>query len=237
MPAFTVAFTPPDPPASFSATADAKRSAIELRWDAFVGVDFLAYRVFRTIADGERVLLATLTPASTELLVDYLAPIGSSILYEVTIMQTTGAESEPAAAETALAELGWWIVRPGVDAETFRLAHVEGYDDVEPIDEERHAALGRPRKIVVQGERYGKEGTLRLRVAPADRDVIEKLRLVGDLAHAPVLLLKSPFGEIYQVAIGNLGRARGGAGHQVITVPYVEVGPRISDQTPPLGEL
>src|SRR5688500_9095570 len=114
MPTFTATFTPPDPLANFSATADADTSAIRLAWDAFAGTSFLQYRVFRTIADGGRALIATVTPVATTTYVDYLAPIGSSIVYEVTVMQTTGAESEPAAAETALSELGWWISRPGV---------------------------------------------------------------------------------------------------------------------------
>lgn len=230
MPTFTATFTPPAAVTNLSATADVPTSSVTLVWDPSADPAFALYRVFRTLG-GVRSLLREISILNPGPLVDYDAPLQTSVTYDVVVVNLDGIESDPAAVETQLESGGWWIVSPGSPERTFELTYVSGYDDVAPLEDEKFRALGRSRTIVVQGELMGVEGSIRVRVPSWAWSLVPKLRDMSRLSEREFVLLKSPFGEVYRVALGSISRTRAGAGWQEISVPYVEVGDRVSSGT------
>lgn len=228
MPTFSVLLTPPADVLNPSLTADVDTSSVTLEWDPSTDPNFARYIIRRTIGN-ETEELASITDIGTSEFVDYTAPLNSIVTYTIIVENTDDVESAGVALDGVLGDLnGYWLVLAGDAARTFRVLHVSGFDETEPIDEERYRPLGRDRVLVEQGERTGSEGTVSAKIFPTNADLIPRIRDMSDLGEAAGVMLKTPFGDVFRVALGPLRRSRGQAGIQQISFTYTEVGPRES---------
>ena len=80
---------------------------------------------------------------------------------------------------------------------------------------------GRPYKLVEQGLLLGEESDLTMHLLPEDAATMDKLRAA---AVEPGILLKSPYGEVYPVAMGSLTRTRLVGGRQEVRAKVVQIG-------------
>lgn len=228
MPTFLVDLIPAAEVTDPSVTADVETSSVTLSWTPSVGPNLFSTIVRRTIGNVTEEL-AVLTDAGAGGFVDYAAPLNTTVTYEIVTVNTDGVESEGVELDAVLDDLnGYWLVLAGDASRTFRVQHVGGFDETEPIDDERHRPLGRSRVLVQQGERTGSEGSITAKIFPADADVIPRIRELSDLGDVAEVLLKTPFGDVFRVALGEVRRSRLVAGIQSITFGYVEIGKRES---------
>ncbi len=226
MPTFATNFLPPPPPANLEIVGEVAPSRILLTWDATaLGTDFAGYRVYRSLDAGATwTLMLTIGDETAATYSDYEAPLATPLLYQVTVTNLD-FESAPTEAGVQLdTEVGWYLVDPlGNTERTFALAYVVSATSTSPLDEDRFAALGRSRVLPIRGEVLGEDLSVTIDAGPdvAD-DLWRRLKLAQDPS-TDYLLLKSPFGEVFRVALGSISRNRGDAGQQSITVPVVEV--------------
>ena len=223
MPTFSTTFTPPAPPSALTAFADVPASAIRLDWTSTaLGGDFRNYRVSRSLDAGVTfAVIAVITTEATSQYDDYTAPLDLPLTYRVTV-SNLDFESAPAVASSELDVAQWWIVRPGDASLTFRLTYVDDHQKRRSKPQELYRALGRSRPIVVSGDQQGWEGTVRATVPHAYRAMVDRLVAAAALPDEYVLL-KSPFGEVFAVQLGDIDVARGTAGSQTVTFPFTSV--------------
>jgi hypothetical protein len=228
MPTFSVTLVPPADVTDPSITADVPTSSMALSWTPIVDPNFVAYIIRRTIGSTTIELARLLSIGSNEF-TDYTAPLNTIVTYEISTVNTDDVESVGVELDAVLDDTsGYWLVVPEDAEHTFRVQHVAGFEEEEPVQEERHRPLGRDRVLVVQGERTGSEGTLTVKVAPTDLAVVPKIREISDLGAFANVLLKTAFGDVFRVALGSVRRSRLVAGWSQVTFPYVEVGDRES---------
>jgi hypothetical protein len=225
MPTFSTDFVPPDPVTGLTLTADIPSSAMLLEWDATtLGGAFVDYRVYRsTDAGASFELIGVIAIESESAFADYEAPLNVPIVYRVTV-STTDFESDPVEAGSGFNLDEWWLADPTGDvSRTFHLAYVTGWASRSPLERELYTALGRPKRIAVRGERLGEEGTVDIEAYPDNAAALWALLKDAQLHPTEYVLLKSPFGEVYRVTLGDIDRSRLGAGAQAITVPFVQI--------------
>lgn len=225
MPTFTTTFTPPAAPTELVITSNVASSKIELSWQpTLLGIDFARYSIYRSSDLGVtwREIGSNEAEADVEF-DDYEAPLDVPLLYRVSVWNTTGFESDPPAeGSTELDVAAWWLVTPGNDQKTFELRVVTGYDDQQPLQEERYEPLGRDRKLVVMGELLGVEGKIDVDLSREDAALVQMIREASVQA-GEYVLIKSPFGEVFRSHVGQVRRSRGTAARQRVTFEFVEV--------------
>ena len=223
MPTFSTLFTPPATPSGFDLTADVIASRVSLEWTATaLGVDFANYTISRSVEGGPFVVLATIAIEGTTSFDDYEAPLNRSLQYRLTVTNTTGLESDPAEGAATLESNGWYLVTAGDPDNTFELRVVVGYNDKQPLEEERFTPLGRSKKLVVMGELLGIEGGIDVDLSRADADAVHMIR-EASMHSGEFVLIKSPFGDVYRSHIGTVERRRTVAGRQRVSFDFVEV--------------
>jgi hypothetical protein len=218
---FTAVFTTPAALTGLVVTNDLPSSSIALVWNASVEAIFVGYYVERKLPGDSWKPLATITNKASPLYVDYEAPVGVAVSYRIYQRGTADVLDSPyTTASGRLASSQWWIATPANASLTFALL-TAGWDSSAPLDQERYAALGRSKKLVVTGDLHGEEGGLTLNVLRADGATISKLRAIS--LSSTYVVLKSPFGEVFRVAIGEVGRTRLGGGAQTVKLTFVEI--------------
>jgi len=224
MPLFVTAFTPPAPLTGLTVTGIGG-AAVVLEWDPspLAGGDFVDYRVYRSLSghDDDFTLLATITDQSAATFSDYTAPLDRAIWYRVT-HSNLDFESDPAEAVTALEGCSWWIVTPGAAAESFELPNVTEYQSQFPLQSIEHEPIGRPTKLVETGLLLAEEGNLTTYLLPTDAGILDLLRAAASGASTQPLL-KTPYGEVFAVAVGTIQRTRQPGGRQEVSFRFVAV--------------
>lgn len=223
MPTFSSNFTPPASVTGLAAYANVPASSIDLTWDATaLGANFRSYRVYRSLDGVTYAEIGLILIEADSLWSDYDAPLDTPLWYSVTVWNAD-EESAPTEVTSELDVSQWWFVTPGDAANTFELRTVVGYDDEQPLQQEDYSPLGRNRKLVVTGELLGNEGALTANLSREDAAIIERLRERSIDDTNEFHLLKSPFGEVFRIRLRGISRSRGGAGRQVVRIPFVEV--------------
>lgn len=218
MPTWTTSFGVPPATTGLVATADPETSSIVLTWDptTLAAALFWRYYIYRKNTEGvyERVgEVASVAPATYA---DTEAPHGVPAEYLVTTSNGF-AEGQPDADETILS-LGWWIVHPADPALTFELRYVDTFSEAWPYRQEEFNPLGRTHPLVVSEVQVAPSGQLHLNILPKDRAIYYLLRRAA--AYDPWVVLKSPFGDVYRVKLGDMGREVGTVGLRPVTVSY-----------------
>ena len=224
MPTFTTAFTPPPPIEGLTATAIGG-AAIVLEWSpsTLSPEDFVAYIVARSLTGGDDfVEVATIPDQATTTWADYAAPLDRPVYYRVS-QANLDFVSDPVEVVTALEGCAWWLVTPGAPDASFELPNVTAYEGEFPMQQVEHEPLGRPLKLVESGELLGEQGNLTAHLLPIhDPQVLALLRAAASGSSTSVLL-KTPYGEVFSVAIGTIRRVRLTGGRQEVSFRYVAV--------------
>ena len=223
MPLFSTAFVPPDPVEGLTATA-VGGAFVRLEWTptALSAEDFVAYNVLRSLsgAPGSYVLLARIADPATSVYDDYAAPLDRPLFYQVT-QENLDYASDPAEVSTALGGCEWWLVTPGAPEASFELPRVTEYESGWPLQSVEHEPIGRSRKLVETGLLLGEEGSLTANLLPEhDPAVLELLRSAA-AGNATEVLLKTPYGEVFRVAVGSIRRVRSPGGVQDVSFRFV----------------
>lgn len=222
--AFTTAFGTPNALASATATPDESRSSIVVGWAAtdLTAALFWRYRVYRLDAfTGHFVQIGEVADPAVLTFEDLEAPVGDDVTYAVTV-SNGWAESDPATISTTTTG-AWWILDPSDPNLIFQLPRVApGQSQTWAADDESFLPLGRGAPLIVTGEGgLPPTGQLSVTMLYDEHGVFTLLRRAQ--ARLPYVVLKSPFGEVYRVKIGNLTKNGAPAGIQTVDVAYTTV--------------
>lgn len=164
---------------------------------------------------------------------DVTAPQNTAVDYSVTRVHLVGSvpTEEADTPQTNITAVGsfYWLIHPTDESKNLVLRNVnsDSYDD--DYDTQVHRLIGRGRKAD-QSTNYGVDGTFSAQL----QDITGGLSAAASLAKLHALkaantyvYLKTPFGQVWKVALGKLSVSRvAGVGIKEftdITVPYSEV--------------
>lgn len=208
---------------------------VQITWtNAAKDLNFLAWRVYRKKPmDFTWTLLhETTADLPNYIYKDWLAESGQTYLYTVVQLATrfgTPAEgayvpSDPVTPTSS----DYWLIHPEDEERNYRLYHVTADSYTEEYEQETMHLIGRGRKTDY-GDRLGFQGQLvaqvRNTLAYTAREF--QKQLLAAKAEKREYYLRNPFGDIWQVTMGDLQvtRLAGVAREEYcdITIPYTEV--------------
>lgn len=235
--AFTTLWTPPAVPSAVavSVTPYADSGYVSVTWNAAVrDADFYAWAVIRRI-QGETAFeqIYYTTSPSVAAYQDWSA--NSGVTYEYAVLQVANRFGTLVnSATTWLAAVtpstaSYWLIHPLDNAKNIRLEHVTSDDFSEEYEMETLNLIGRGRKRDY-GTRFGFVGSITAQIfntttktARQQKQDLESVK--GELRD---LYLRTPFGDTWLVAVGDLTVSRiAGVGIQemcTVQIPYAEVG-------------
>jgi hypothetical protein len=225
---------PAAPTVTVSTSAYSTNGYVRLTWtNASEDPDFISYRVYRRIAGSSILELMTeiQDQASTYTYDDYLAR--SSVSYEYVVVQVVdryGSTVESSYVFNAVTPISdtYWLVHPTDSTKTIILASVTQDDPEEEYEQESYTIIGRGRHVDY-GDRLGWKGSLVAQLR--DRNGVsartQKLTILALKAELVDVYLRTPFGDLYRVALGNVkvGRIAGVGLNEYcnLEIPYEEV--------------
>lgn len=170
---------------------------------------------------------------------DWTAPSGVSHEYAVIqVADRFGSSLESAyVPSTPVAPIteDYWLIHPDsteygntADSKNFRFQYTNSDEFSEEYEEAIIPLIGRGRRVEY-GTRFGYVGSISANVysSPTQTARQQRLALEAIKASRSDLYLKNPFGDIWQVAAGNIQISRiAGVGqneYHTVTIPYTEV--------------
>lgn len=228
--AITSAWTAPDSIGGFSASSLVETSEILLAWDESTldPSEFSYYQIYRREqGTSEWEQYERVTNQSTTQFSDYFA--GHSLTYEfkITVWKTVvgdvDVESPDSEIPAAVLDPDAWFVI-GADRDESHIFELPVADEshTEPIQQEVFEPLGSRRKSIVRGKVLGAEGTLQVEWTDSERRTAQTyLRYLAD--NAGPHILKSPFGDVWEVEFAGPGKKYRGGGHLGVTLTWIEV--------------
>lgn len=224
------AWAAPDAVTGFSITANEATSEMLLAWDesTLSEADFSYYQIYRRlVGSSEWERYATVTDKAVTTYSDYFAGHGESYEYKVTVWKVVvgDVDVESGDSEIPVAILdpdAWFVI--GADRDESHIFELPVYDEshTEPIQQEVFEPLGSRRKTIVRGKVLGAEGTVQVQWTDSERAVAKtQLRYLTDTAGPHIL--KSPFGDVWQVEFSGPGKKYTGGGHLGVTLTWIEV--------------
>lgn len=226
----TANWTAPDPITDFTVTDDVSLSATVLRWTA----SNLASNVFRKYViyrkkqtDVDFAPLVELTNQAQILYKDYA--VANTVAYEYKITQHQivpgDVDLESGDSDIGVSTLdtdSWFVV--GADRYENHIFEVpvSAAPFQEPVQQEVFEPLGTSRKVIIRGKALGAEGSLQCRWRDEERELargyVDYLRF-----NAGPHILKSPFGDIWNVEFSGPSKDYMGGGHVNVTLVWTEV--------------
>lgn len=249
----TTAWTPPVTASSVSLNAATYttdgQGYVTVAWsDAGRDDDFSAWVVYRkddllsaagvVVEQGTWKEIGKVHQAATSGYIyrDFYAPAGHKVNYRVEqLVNRFGDElysSNGTAVSATTSAAGYWLIEPEAADQSqtaFRLYSVTSDDYTEEYEEESYVVIGRGRHVD-RGERLGIAGSLvaQIRDGAGLTARQHKRRLELMKSENRQLFLRTPFGDIFRVSVGNLDVSRvSGVGTSEfvdVTIPYLEVG-------------
>jgi hypothetical protein len=207
---------------------------VRLAWtNAVEDPDFVSYNVYRRVSGTTAyTLLATITDqVASYTYDDYMA--SSGITYDFVVAQVVdryGSTVESVYAPVTATPISenYWLIHPDDKAKSIVLRNVTQDDPEEEYEQETYTIIGRGRKTDY-GDRLGWRGALVAQLR--DRNGVtarqQKIALLELKAELRDVYLRTPFGDVYRVAMGNVKISRiAGVGPSEfvdVEVPYEEV--------------
>jgi hypothetical protein len=234
----TSGWDPPDQPAITVNTANFEEDGyVRITWtDASEDAEFDSYRVYRKDEEStDWVLLAeTFSDETSYTYDDYLAPSGIQVTYavvQVAIRFDARAESLYTDQDQTVTPSGshYWLIDPEDSANSFplRIVTSDEFVDDEYEEEEYHVlGLGRATE---RGDRLGVKGTLtvQLRGTTGVSARTQRIQIKELKAEGRAMYLRSPFGDLYRINMGEVGVSRvAGVGlseYVDVSLPYSEL--------------
>lgn len=224
------AWEPPPIITGFSGTVNEEMSHVMLMWEpsGLADADFEAYRIYRReFGDTDWAVLAVITDKTAGEYEDYLA--GQTLVYEYKINQF-----KVIAGDVPLTSEDSDIVTAGLTADAWFLMMARGdlHESIELIvTTEEHSAvvqqevfepLAGTRKRIVRGLALGDEGSF---TCVFDNSVVRiRKEFFEALSAIPgPHILKSAFGDVWQVEFDAPAFKYTSGGHLEVTIGWVEV--------------
>lgn len=227
--ALATAWAAPDAITGFSVSALEEMSKMLLVWDQtnLSNSDFSYYQIYRRKSGEEWERYATITDKSTVSYADYFAGHGEEYQYKITVWKKVVGDVDVESGDSAIPSSildpdAWFVI--GADRDESHIFELPVYDEehTEPIQQEVFEPLGSRRKSIVRGKVLGAEGTLQVQWTDSERsDAKNYLRYLAD--NAGPHILKSPFGDVWEVEFSGPARKYTGGGHLGVTLAWIEV--------------
>lgn len=243
----------PDPVSSIDSYADFERSTIRLEWDLdntwtiSSGHTFVSWRIRRrkkNLTTWETI--ADITAQGNRYYTDYYPGHGVNYQYAVyAVTRKSGAGLElvsgddPNGGNIIESQIGsddWHLTSADRQASHSSLLVVEQEDHNRPIQQEVFETLGSSRKVIMRGFVLGHEGSLTTlwfnteTATPEDEQVIVTdtflgKRIVDYITRNPgPHILKSPFGDVWDVQFATPQYQWMPTGHLSVTLEWIETG-------------
>lgn len=233
----TATWTPPAQPTTPAASAAAYdvNGYVSITWaNTPRDTDFFGWRVYRRVqgdtSAGE--LLFDTTVATTNSFQDWTAKSGVAYQYNVVQVANRFGTLVESNANWLVAVTGtstyYWLIHPDDATKNIKLMQIIQDDYSDEYETETFNLIGRGRKVDY-GTHFGLKGTLvsQIRNTPTLTARQVKQQLEAIKAELRELQLRTPFGDLYQVAIGDLQVSRlagvGSNEYVTVSVPYQEV--------------
>lgn len=216
---------------------DTMRDADFIAWGIMRKDDIIDAGTLAVLEEGEwKELAFEYSPAELYEYRDYYAPSGYRVQYRV--VQIVDRFGDQVVSENTNSfdvypmSDGYWLIEPRVseiEASAFKLSIVTGDSYSDEWESESYTIIGGGRHVD-RGQHLGLSGTLQvqLRNTGGTSARQKKIRLGVMQAENREIYLRTPFGDLYRVSVGNLGISRiAGVGRDEfvdVTLPYVEVG-------------
>lgn len=226
----TADWAAPDPIEDFTVGDDVSLSANVLRWTAsnLLAADFRQYVIYRRLtSDTDWTILDTLTNQSQVLYYDYTAANTKTYEYKITQFQIIPGDVDLESGDSDIGSANldtdsWFVI--GADRNEAHIFEVPvtAAPFSEPVQQEVFEPLGTRRKVIVRGKVMGAEGTLQGQWVTTERDAA--LAQVAYIkSNAGPHILKSPFGDVWQVEFSGPNKEYEAGGHVTININWTEV--------------
>lgn len=212
--------------------------SVWVQWDqAGISPNFYAWRIYRRVAEPEEpvwtLLGETTVVDNFYTLNDYLAKANVSQTYRL-VQVTVAAPGDPQIEVVMDEETvtpwdeAYWLVHPTNEALTTKLHHVSAHQNADNFEQAVIPLIDRGYHVE-QGTDFGDTGSISCKMA--DRPEItareQRLRIEALKSSYSELWLRTPFGDVIQIALGQLSFDReAGVGlreHGTLAIPYTEV--------------
>jgi hypothetical protein len=216
--------------ADFIALADETYSAVRLSWaqSQLAGNAFRKYTIYRKkVTDFTWSILTEIPSISTLSYNDYMAAYDVAYEYKITQWSIVVGDADLQSGDSDLSTESleadsWYVI--GWDRNPdhiFELPVIAG-PFAEPVQQEVFEPLGTSRKVIIRGKVMGAEGTLGCKWDASQRQTaIEQIDYIK--SNAGPHILKSPFGDIWQVEFNGPTKDYEMGGHITINLTWTEV--------------
>lgn len=226
----TAVWTAPGAIQDFTVTDDVSLSAASMHWTAsnLSPTDFRHYVVYRKLSTAtDWDILATLTNQSQITLLDYTAANTVSYQYKITQFKIVPGDVDLESGDSDIGSMtldtdSWFVI--GADrseSHIFELP-VTSAPFIEPVQQEIFEPLGTSRKVIVRGRVMGAEGTLQVKWSTTERGTA-LAQIAYIKSNAGPHILKSPFGDVWQVEFSGPNKEYEAGGHLTTTIVWTEV--------------
>ena len=215
---------------NFTANADELYSAVILEWEQsnLATNIFRKYTVYRKRSDDSDWLLLTEIPSiSIKTYIDYMTSYMVAYDYKITQWKIVTGDAD---LESGNSDIGtetlegdvWYVI--GADrnpAHIFELP-VIGAPFAEPVQQEIFEPLGTSRKVIIRGKVMGAEGSMQCKW-PSDQRIIAVAQINYIKSNQGPHILKSPFGDLWQVEFSGPSKDYEMGGHFNVALTWTEV--------------
>jgi hypothetical protein len=214
---------------NFIANGDELYSAVKLDWtQSTLGSSFRKYTIYRKRLDESVWTILTEIPSiNTTHFDDYLTAYGVPYEYKATQWSIVIGDADLESSDSDLATEflendAWYVV--GYDrnpAHIFELP-VLAAPFIEPVQQEVFEPLGTNRKVIIRGKVMGAEGTMTCKWDESQRDAAV-LQVMYIKSNQGPHILKSPFGDVWQVEFNGPSKDYELGGHLNVALTWTEV--------------
>jgi len=227
---FTTNWTAPDAISNFVVSDDVSQSAVSMSWDesTVAANEFRQYTIYRKVTGSDNwTAITDIVNKATTSYLDYTAANSVSYDYKITQFQIipgdVDLESGDSDISTVTLDTDSWVII-GADR---ALSHIFEVPVIaapfqEPVQQEVFEPLGTNRKVILRGGVMGAEGTLQAKWPTSER-TIAKEQIDYVKSNAGPHLLKSPFGDVWQVEFAGPTKDYEQVGHFNATLSWTEV--------------
>jgi hypothetical protein len=226
----TADWTAPDAVQDFTVADDVSLSANILRWTVsnMAANDFREYVIYRKLSnEAEWTELTSITSQSTVIYYDYTAANTVSYEYKITQFQIVPGDVDLESSDSDIGSAildtdSWFVVGADRAASHIFEVPVVSAPFVEPVQQEVFEPLGTDRKVIIRGREMGAEGTLQGRWVSTQREEA-KAQVAYIKGSAGPHILKSPFGDVWNVQFSGPNKDYEVAGHITMSINWTEI--------------
>jgi hypothetical protein len=226
----TASWISPDAITDFTVTDDVSQSRNRLQWTAsnLTPTDFEKYTIYRMDQSSpEWYLLDEVVSQGLTEYSDFTAANTVEHQYKITqwkkVVGDASLESEDSDIGSASLDTdSWYLI--GNDRSPSHIFEIPVISApfVEPVQQEIFEPLGTSRKVIIRGKVMGAEGTIAGKWSTDMRD--DAVLQIGYIkSNAGPHILKSPFGDVWQVEFSGTSKDYENGGHITMSMTWTEV--------------